>query len=626
MAVAASLVLMPVPLSWVWRTSNQRLVVWAAVVAIDAILLMAARRSAPAMPPPLFAGRRHRLLFAALVGWVFACVAGSYWLTRVGGRLEPYPAHDFIKHHAVMLSLERHTLPLRSIFYAGEPQTPYYYYEYHYLVPAALRALSGNAVSIPFAFGLTAAVAAVAFVALVFLIARDVPVSSSGALVAAACVSIVGGWDIIPVLARVASGGPMVVTLDSWIPSPWRIHNLMTQYFWCPQHVSAAVVLLLCARWLRHAPRERWWVCVAPVAAAALFGSSVYLAIGAFAAVTVYVALELRPASVGGVPRKRLARAVAVIVVLGAVLMAAQAWGYREMGRRYPGGLTTEWPRLQLAAFGRLAPPGPPANWLDAPWILLIDLGVGAVASLLVARTFWSAVWQNAGTRLLVVAGAIGIALMLTVRSDINEIDYSFRLAVIPAMVVAALAAGAMVEGGWVRPAVRAWRKPILLIGVAMGLPVGLYQAPAMALRGLRQPAADAREIGAIRFLRDNLPREAVVQGDPKTRLALPQLADRPMGVLDPWDPDVRVFCPVDMGRMRAACDEIERAFRDSSGESAHRALRRWGITHVLVGRDERRVFGAMSQFHDRTWFAMLYDDGDAAVYRLVDEALPAAR
>jgi hypothetical protein len=627
-AIAASLVFMPLPLSWIWGISNRRPVVLSAVLAIDVVLLIGAHFSGPRRhPPPMFRTRRARNLLGVLVLWVAGCVCGSYWITRAGGRVVAYPAHDYIKHHAVLFSLDRYPLPLHSVFYAGEPETPYYYYGYHYLVPAAVRILSGQRVSIASVFGLTSAITAVVFVAFVFLIARDVLKSEWGALLAAACVSVVGGWDIVPALVRVAGGGPMVVTLDSWIPAPWRIHNLMTQYFWCPQHVSAVVALLVCCFWLRHAPSARWWILIAPMAAASIFGSSAYLAMTILPSAALYVALRFRSGAItGAVPARRLVAAVGTMVVLGLLLTAAQMRGYYVMSHRYPGGLTLHWERLPLAALGRLASPGPLANFLDAPWIILIELGLPALACLLISRRLWSVFWDDAGMRLLMIAGVVGTLALFTVRSDINRIDSSFRLAIIPGMVVAAVAAGALVGGEGLRPAVRAWRRPILLAGVVLGLPVGLYEAPATVARSLLLPDAQRGDAGAIRFIRDHTPPDAVVQGDPKSRLALAQLVDRQMGVLDPDDPDVRVFQPVSVDRMRRAFADVEGAFSADSSRSAWERLRRWGVTYVLVGGAERHRFGPANPFRDPAMFDMVYGDGQALVYRLIDRSGPRGR
>lgn len=618
-SIAASLVLLPVPLHWVWRVSNDRLAVLGVATVISVLLAIpACRRGTRPSAAPMAARPVARLSLAVLVVWVAACVFLAYWLPGAGGRTVPVPIHDYVKHHAVMLSLEQHPLPLHNIFYAAEAGTPYYYYEYHYLIPAALRAMTGNRVSIGFAFGFTAAAVAASFIALVFLMARHHLQSEAGALLAAACVSIVGGWDVLPTLVRLAGGGPLIVTLDAWCPVAWRIHNFMTQFLWCPQHVAAMLGLVLSCRWLQVAPEARWWIVLAPLLGASLFGSSVYLAMTVFPAAALYLLLRLRSAGHGGPDAAwRMGTAIVVIAALGALLSGTQAWHYLIMSRRYPGGLTWDWDRFPLALFGRMAPPGVVANLLDAPWLILLDFGLPALACLLIGRVAWSVIWRDDGTRLLLLAGGVGTAALFTLRSSISAVDYSFRISILPAMVLGAICAGMLMDAEKVRPVVRSWRRPVILMGILLGLPVGLYEAPLTALRTLVQASPVRSDANAIRFLRDSTPPEAVVQGEPRGRVTLPQLMNRQMGVLNPSDPDVRVFYPLEPARMASALADVESAFSTKSSESAYALLRAWGVTHVLAGSLEGLRFGSMDQFRDTDLFESVYNDGTARVYRL---------
>jgi len=621
MAVGASLVLMPVPLSWAWHIFNRRAVILGCVVVVNLALIVLSlfRRPGPSAAR-MFPSWRSRAVLSAIILWTGLCVFGTYWIPTAGDRIATVAAHDYIKHHAVMLSLERYALPLHNFFYAAEADTPYYYYEYHHLVPAALRALTGNCVSIAFAFGLTSAAVSAVFIAMVFVIARDLLDSVRGALLSAACVSIIGGWDIIPVLARVATGGAMVVTLDAWCPVIWRMHNLLTQYIWCPQHISAVVALMLCCRWLHYAPSARWWVIVAPLLGTSIFGSSVYLSMTIFAAAGVYVILRFsEKAGPDSVNRRRLAGAVALMVLLGAVLTGFQAWGYYQMSMRYSGGLTVGWDRFPLAGLGRFLPAGPLANVLDAPWLILVDFGLGAVACVLISGSLWRAFWRDPGMRMLIIASVLGIAAMFTVRSDVNRIDYGFRVAVMPAMVLAAVCAGALLEKEKLRAFARSWRLPVLIVGGLAGLPVGLYEAPVSAVRSLVEVNPLKADAAMILFLRDHTPRDAVIQGDPRARAGLVQLIDRPMGVLDPDYAHVAVFQPNDGSRMHKAFTDVEKAFATSSSQIAYRKLRAWAVQYVLAGSAERHRFGSLDHFRNTSLFETVYYDGRAAVYRLTD-------
>ena len=126
------MVLIPIPLAGVWWQSNTRPAVLAAVVATNLALILAARAvrsasEAPAAADPISSRRTSSILYL-MMAWAGACMFLTAWLADVGARPAEAPAQDYMKHHAVMWSLGRYTLPLRSVFYSGEPDTPYYYY------------------------------------------------------------------------------------------------------------------------------------------------------------------------------------------------------------------------------------------------------------------------------------------------------------------------------------------------------------------------------------------------------------------------------------------------------------------------------------------------------------------
>jgi hypothetical protein len=308
---------------------------------------------------------------------------------------------------------------------------------------------------------------------------------------------------------------------------------------------------------------------------------------------------------------------VVLMALLGAALMAAQARGYGQMSERIPGGLTTQWDRFEYAFLGRLISPGPLANYLDAPWILLIDFGLPAVACLLAVQAYWRRVWRDDGLRLLLLAGILGILTVFTVRSNHSPFDYAFRIAILPMQVLAALTVGALVGREFVWSRARRYWPGMLVVGVILGLPVGFYEAPLMTLRTLLQPASDRDDHDAYRFLRDRTPPGAVVQGDPTLRERLPQLTNRRIGVMDFENSHVRVFYPLDMPRMMRSMDEVREALATTAPSRAYELLRRTRIEYVLAGSVERAQYGPQSQFDDDVWFECVYRDAHARVYRL---------
>lgn len=617
--LAASLAVMPVLLHWVWQVSNHRSVLLGAILLFDILLVLAAgvRGSAAVATSPIFDNQWQRRIFAALIAWIAVWVFLFYWVPAAGGRLVPSPSGDFIKHHALLWSLERYPLPLHNVFYAAESNTPYYYYEQFHLLPATLWIVSGGSVSNELCFGAVAALVVATCVAMVMLLARGVLGSNMGALMAAACASIVGGWDVVPCAIIFITTGRPTIVLDSWCPVTWRTHNLMNSFVWCPQQVLALTTLLLCCHWLQIDPRRRWWIVVGPVAAASIFGSSVYMALFAFAGAGLYLLLDLwRQVRLNPSRARSLFMCLMAMLPIGVVLMGQTALHYREMGIRFGGGATTHWERFPFAVLGKCVPPGVLANWLEAPWLVPVEFGIMGLAWLLVAPVVWRRLWQDSGTRLLVIAGAIGLGALWTVRSDINRYDYCFRMGSLITFVVGSICVGAMLDPAHVRPLFRRWRRHILMSGIVLGLPVGLYEPPVAAVRTLFEKIPELADRGAIRFVRQLTPADAVVQPEPANQSRLVQLFDRQVGVMTP-DSHVNVLRPRDAAKMMLGVGDVKAAFATEDSVRAFDLFARWGITYVFAGDREHKLFGKLPQLADPIWFEIVYDDGYAAVYRL---------
>ncbi len=646
MAPAVSFVLLPLPLTALWSFSNDRWTLAAVLGGINALLLLWRRlasrqelggrqgcrsghiqpgfqQGATVSPRPETTISRQppapRIALAILLLFTGGCVWASLYLPEAGGRMVPRPAHDYVKHHAVLLSLERSPLPLHNYFYAAERDTGYYYYHFHYLVPAAVRKLTGDRVTIGLSFALTSALLAMVFTAMVHRLAHDWLGGRSryGAWWAAACVTVVGGWDIIPVVIRTGLGAAPVVVLDSWIPSPWRIHNLMTQFMWCPQHVAGMLIVLLAAMWLRQYPQGAWWLAIGPALALALLGTSVYLAMTVFAAAAVYWASR---AMENRLQRGRWGRWLVcgvALALLTLLLALPQVFGYLEMSRRGVGGLTMAWPSFDYAFAGRLLAPGPLANWLDAPWVWMVELGIGGLAIALVGSAFWGAAWRDHGLRLLLLSGVAGLTAVYLLRSSHALVDYSFRVSVMPAQVVAALAAAALWMPNGSRLKSRRVLGIIWGIGVTLGLPVGLYEAPMMAVRTRLRGSPEQQDAGAIRFLRHCTPPDAVVQGSPYERVSLLQMTNRCLGVADLENSHVRVFYPLDVARLRVSCESVDRALREPQAGRAATILGAAGVDYVLIGSIERRQGIDPVAFEHDGGLERVYADEEATVFRV---------
>lgn len=670
LSIALSLAIMPTLLNPIWHFTNQGGPLLFVLVGLNLAGILArysceltvggeTRTPAPNLddnpttlrlfPTPLYAFVAGVILLLA----AFA-TAGSYWPLDIGRGPSPAQIHDYIKHHAVLYSMQERPLPLGNPFYAGEAAGPTYYYHFFYLLPATLRAIAPG-IGIGLAFGLVGALVAAAVAGLVAILAAELaarlqapprsrsneslaasPAVHGAALLGLCLSSVVGGLDIIPVLLL----RMRTITLDAWADTLVRIHNLLTQMVWTPQNMLGVLIALL-ATWLLG--RRGWWggwLVLGPLLGACLLGTSIWIALVVLPALVLFVLLDLRSA-----PLRRLVGAGAV-----AVLMLAGSWstlaGYQEMSHRFGKSLTTEWPYHKLAFLGRLVPPGVLANLLDYPWMLVIEFGALLVFPLLLTRAMWHSAWRDAGLRLLLISSAVSLVSFVVVRSHYTYNDFG------PRVILIAMAAGAVLGSQIISGASRTttflnplgWRFHERLNGkrrrlagflfvplLLLGLPVGLYQAPLAALRRHLpltgklafvvpdEVRAALAEAPALRFIRNELPATAVIQAFPgDKRVELLQLIDRQIGI-SVLQEDTMVFYPVDLARHKQRLTEMQQLERpDANAAEVHALLQRLGVTHVLIGPIERKEWKGVAALDAAPYFKAVFSDATDTVLQVL--------
>lgn len=652
MAAGLSMCAAPVLLDALWRWTHDgqvMLVVWVAVLVGLGLILPAASRERVAARLAVLEGAPRWGWAAVACAWLGFWIVAAYW----PGMWDDAPllpvVHDFVKHHAVLFSLERRPLPLGNVFFAPAADEPHYYYHYFYLVPATLRLWTGGRVSIELAFGLHAAWVALTVVGLTVVLARRVGASGGQSVAVAVVTALVGGLDVIPAAALAYRLGHAVVTLDAWQTAvPYRVHNLANHMLWSPQHVHGLGVVLTAAVVASMFPRGRVWLWLGPVMGTALLGSSAQLAMVVLPAAGLWATAEAIRARRWW-PVRYAVPALGWVGLATCVLGWPLVAGYWEMAGRYGGGLTWRWPENPAATLGRLVPPGPLANVLELPTLAVVDLGFRAMGAAAIGVVGWRRVLADPGMRMLVWSAVVGTAGMVVLRSDVHEYDYGLKVSMLVTMSVLAVAAGLAAGSAapqrwwcaWGWESRRWWVRAGLTGSLIAGLAVGVYELPGYGLRrwanglavlrGSVQGAPDAEvvgrvlaERGAYGWLRQHLPEEAVVQAWPRgARAYLVRVAHRVMGVLDPGDSDVGVFRPPDPARMARAFASCLEAGASGDGRRLWETLRGLGVTHLFVGRLEREKWlgEGGARLADGVYFRQVYADGGTAIYEVRAEA-----
>jgi hypothetical protein len=633
LSVAISLSVVPFFLNALWHfTHDPWIMLLAAAIANTLLTVWQNTRDNTLSPNPTFEFRRTRLAMAFIGGLVLFSTVGSYWPTDLLGYPIPAEIHDFIKHHAVLSSLEQHRLPLGNVFYASGADAPVHYYHFFYLIPATIRLWTDNALSCELAFGLSAFLVAAATIGTAYLFAKRFFKAEAPAMAVASLFSIVGALDIVPAVIHMIDLGRPVVTLDTWAGHPYRIHNFLNQMIWSPQNVSGLLIVLVGAYLLSRLGSWRGWFWMGPILGASLLGSSVWVAIGALPALAVY-----------SLTKRRILGGAILVGMLMLVLSIPTIIGYASNSVADGRGLSFSWPVNDNAMFGRLVGrPGIIANILNAPMIFVLEFGAKLLLLLIVPVSVWKRVWRNDGLRWLAIAAIIASLSFLVVRSELRHNDFGQKIILLSMAFTAIVAGGAIASEtgpsrwynpmGW-RLATRhpkRWPMVMAIAVFALGLPVGLYEAPLTASRRYideflrwRVAAPDQRqdmldEGAAIAFIRDQLPPTAVIQAEGSQRRSrLEQMVNRQIGLMCDQD-DILVFDPADRSALDRSRDELFTVLRTSDDpRETYKALRRHNVTHVFIGTVERQTWPHNERFDDTTLFRNVFVRGASRVVEL---------
>ncbi len=610
----------------------------------------------------LFGSRNSRIaivVLTALIAWY--CIA-PYWPRESHGAPVPSAIHDYIKHYAVMWSLQEHPLPLGNPFFADGAREPAYYYHFFYLIPATIRAVCDGP-SIPLAFGLHGAFIAVTTAGLAALLARRLFGSDRCALLAFALCTVVGGFDIIPILLLRSPA----ITLDAWADTLVRIHNLLTQMVWTPQNVQGLAILLLAAFVLTEKGYWRGWFLLGPLLAVSLIGSTVWVAVVAFPALALLIATDVFFRRGPGLSRLRLFCTAAFVGFL-MICASSPIWiRYQDVARSHGKSLTLDWPeRQEHAILGRFLPPGVLANLADLPWVLLLEMGPLLILPLMLPLAAWRRAWNDTGMRLLMLSAIVALVGFVSVRSSFTYNDFGQKVVMSVLVCGAILGAGVLAKVSQSEPDAPARGKSepdaqARVLGEALpkttslarrarigatsrwfvaavlllGLPVSAWQSPLAAIRRFVTPngplgrislALDSDDALAVQYLRDLSPANAVVQGhwngervDPRQpdRLTLQQMIGRQIGAMV-LEQDTHVFQGRDPSLQSQAVNEVSAVLTgDAPAVECHAVLRRHGITHLFVGSIERACWRDLQRFEEAVFFRCEFRQGGAAVYEL---------
>lgn len=512
--------------------------------------------------------------YAGWVVWSISAVAALLVASTLRWLVLPLPtglevpflpaARDHIKHLVMLTAVYGSGFPPRHPYYPTEPLAYYYLF---YGLPGAWARLSGGWVNPAQAWVAHCAWASLLVVSGTACLSWRLWRKAWMMIVTALLVAFVGGLD--PLAARwwtPLQSFPSI--LDEW-PFYWdlEISSFPTLLCWVPQHLWAAFLFLFLlvgvADWREAGLKWPQWL-VLTILLGSVIGHSLFVAL----------------------------TALAVLALWGAITLAVRMRAWRMVAGWWVAAgsaLVVVWP-VVCTALTRTSPitwyhrsPHPLPLW-ETPLYLLMETGVLAFG--------WWGLWRRwkehapvALWLVLAITGVMPFLWIIFVRS-LPQNDFCMRTVISSQLVLALAAPYALAQIMALRASMRSALGGLAVVTLAIGLWHGGTEyawclKPFRTLEGL--PVMEKRAtIRCLRWVRDRFQPDAVFwsgdqglgSGLPVTGSHLTFCSDMPIGM------ELYLGHNCNVEYITSVIGEMER-----KGLPAMRAC---GITHLLLGKDQR--------------------------------------
>ena len=503
--------------------------------------------------------------------------------------------------------LNNHLAIAEAVAYRGLPPTnpfltstsPLYYHAFFHILLGAIESLAGPSAPSYFliatlALGLAALCLATLYCVIAILTARP-----RIALFSLPFVSLVGGYNLVPVLFKAFRAGELgslaeLVSrrwnVDAWVShQKFFIPDFMTQYYWAPHAVAGAVVFLLALLFLGK--EETGWggVAAAGICLASMAGFNGYIAMGGAATVAllrgagmlgfISPGMRYRRASL---TRSALAGSTALLLGSPVLSLYFGERGDVDKFRPLHGGV---WLPIQVfLEFGPALIFGAAGMWLA-----------------------WRHREKRKGTLAFLLMGAAGLPLICLLASTGENNDLAMRVSMLVWICLACFG-GLALDAIWDRPALRRVAMLILLPGL-----LGVLWFVVGASVG--KPALPEDEVAAGRWVRINLPPGALVQGSPlRGNPDLVYLSGHPEVLSDTWAARLFYSSPVDFDRNLT---ELRQIFMTEDPAIACARLRELNLAALVAGPPEEAEFPLLARPIPWPCLSLGFHQGSYRVLRL---------
>lgn len=511
---------------------------------------------------------------------------------------------DLNNHLAIAEAIASRGLPPTNPFL--QSAAPFYYHTFFHILLGAILLLGGAGSQSYLLIALLTLLLAAVFLATFHRVVAELTGNPRVALLALPFVSLVGGFDVLPVaglaILRGESAPLHQLLLKRWNVDGWvsnhgmLVPTFFAGFYWVPHAVAALTVFLLALMFLRKTETGWGAVGVAAACLASMAGYNGYIALGG---------------------------AATLALLRGADLVRFFATGFRAgrevlMRSGLAGGLAVIFGLPVLSLYVGERGDVDKFQWVNPgillPIQILLEFGPAlllGIAGLAAARRESE---RRAGLMPFLLMGAVSVPSLCFVASTGENNDLAMRISMFLWIALAALSGHALDAIFPPGPGVpRRGPAPMAaIVAVVLGSASVLWFAVGAAWQ---KPALPAGEVAAGRWVRSHLPPGLPVQGSPlRATPTLVYLTGHPAVLSDTWAGRLFYSDPDDFSRRMSA---LRTAFSSPEPNVACPILTSLGIAALVIGPPERQAFPPLSREDPWPCATKAYSNGTYRVYRL---------
>jgi hypothetical protein len=600
---AASLALTPLALrlAGLMLPFDRRHVIFVlAGITAGLLLLASLRPRETGAPARHHAPGVHAILVATLLLLAPTLVIGptaDAGETRVKG-------WDLNNHLAIAESIASRGLPPVNPFI--ETGTPFYYHTFFHILVAAILVIAGPDAPAYLIISLVTLLLAGVFLATLYRVVGELTGDARIALFSLPLVSLVGGFDLIPMggrllLGKAGGGSPIRFFLRHWNVDGWvsnqgmLVPSFFASFYWVPHAVAAMTVFLLALLCLRKAETSLTALAVAATCLASMAGYNGYVALGGAATLALlggadfvrFLATRFQSGR-GVLLRSLLVGGLAILLALPIL-------------RLYAGG------GGEIDKF-RWVQPGP-----LLPLQILLEFGPALILGLAGLAALPRRHPDRDGLIPFLLMAVVSLLLLCCVASTGENNDLAMRISMFLWVGLAVFSGVSLNRlfpvSGTGAPGRRRGRIAALAV-LALGfLSVAWFAIGA----AVGKPTLPADMVQAGRWVRAHLPPGRWVQGSPLRRVPdLVYLTGHPAVLSDTWGGRLFYTAPEEFENRMSSLVE---AFTTDDRAAACRTLRSLGIAALIVGPPERRDFRLLAAPEAWPCLSEAYANGTYRVY-----------